>query len=296
MRVFVTGATGWVGSAVVDELIGAGHQVVGLSRSKDKAGALQASGAEVVEGVVGDLDLLKAQADGADAVVHTAFNHDFSRFAANAEEDRRAIEALGSALQGSDRPLLATSGFAMLDGPRPATEEARPPAPSGVFPRASETATEAQAARGVRAGVVRLSPSVHGPGDHGFIPILIGIAREKGVSAYIGDGQNRWAGVHRLDAAKVYRLALEKGVPLPRYHAAAEEGVPFREIAEAIGRGLGVPVESRSPEAAQDHFGWFAAFAGLDMSASSKRTRELLDWTPSQSGLIEDIENAGYFG
>ena len=289
MRVFVTGATGWVGSAVVEELIGAGHRVTGLARSDDKAAALAASGAEVLRGTLDDLDLLRAAASAADAVVHTAFNHDFSRFAENAQQDQRAIETLGSALEGSTRPLLVTSGFARLAPGRVATE-ADVPSSDPSYPRQSEAAARALAKRGVRAATVRLAPSVHGLGDHGFIPILIGIAREKGVSAYIGEGRNRWPGVHRLDAARLYRLAIERGATEPIYHAAADEGVTFREIAAVIGRRLGVPVELRGRE----HFGWFADFAGADMPASSACTR-LLGWEPTGADLLTDIDQPGYY-
>jgi len=290
MRVFVTGATGWVGSAVVGELLGAGCQVTGLARSDDKAAALAATGAKVLRGTLDDLDALRSAASAADAVIHTAFNHDFSKFAENAEQDRRAIETLGSALEGSDRPLLVSAGVALLAPGRVATEVDVPPFyPS--FPRKSELAARALADRGVRAATVRLAPSVHGLGDHGFITILIGLAREKGVAAYIGQGLNRWPGVHRLDAGRLYRLALEQGATEPAYHAVADEGVPFKEIAEVIGRRLGAPVESRGRE----HFGWFADFAGADMPASSERTRSLLGWEPTGSDLLTDIDQPGYY-
>ena len=290
MRVFVTGATGWVGSALVKDLVDAGHQVTGLARSDEKAAALAATGAEVLRGTLDDLDTLRSAASAADAVIHTAFNHDFSRFAENAEQDRRAIETLGSALDGSDRPLLVTGGVALLAPGQVATEADVPPdIPS--YPRKSEAAARALAERGVRAATVRLSPSVHGLGDHGFVPILIGLAREKGVSAYVGEGLNRWPGVHRLDAARLYRLAVEQGATEPAYHGVADEGVPFKDIAEVIGRRLGLPVESRGRE----HFGWFADFAGLDMPASSARTQSLLGWQPTGPDLLTDIDQPGYY-
>jgi nucleoside-diphosphate-sugar epimerase len=266
--------------------------VLGLVRSDAGAAALTASGAEVHRGDLEDLASLRSGTAGAEGVIHTAFVHDFSRFQEVCEIDRRAIEAIGAELEGSGRPLLVTSGVAGIAPGRLATEE-DPPATS--FPRLSEPAANALAARGVRASVVRLAPSVHGRGDHGFVPMLIALAREKGVSAYIGEGLNRWSAVHRYDAAKVYRSAIERADIGARYHAIAEEGVPFKEIAAAIGRGLNLPVVSMSPGEAAEHFGWFAMFAGMDMSASGERTRALFGWEPSETGLIADIEQSGYF-
>jgi nucleoside-diphosphate-sugar epimerase len=292
MRVFVTGATGFVGSAVVGELAAAGHQVLGLARSDQGAKALAEMGAQVHRGNMQDLDSLRSGAAEADGVIHLAFNHDFSKFLENCEADRRAIEAIGEVLEGSERPLLVTSGLALVAPGRLATE-ADSPAPG--FPRLSEVAAETVAARGVRAAVVRLAPSTHGAGDHGFVPHLINLAREKGVSAYIGDGSNRWPGVHRFDAARLYRLALERGAVDGPYHAVAEEGVPFKEIAGVIGRGLGVPVVSKSEDEAADHFGWFKGFAGMDIPASSERTRERLNWQPTHPDLLTDIDQKAYF-
>jgi nucleoside-diphosphate-sugar epimerase len=292
MRVFVTGATGFVGSAVVGELAAAGHQVLGLARSDQGAKALAEMGAQVHRGNMQDLDSLRSGAAEADGVIHLAFNHDFSKFLENCEADRRAIEAIGEVLEGSERPLLVTSGLALVAPGRLATE-ADSPAPG--FPRLSEVAAETVAARGVRAAVVRLAPSTHGAGDHGFVPHLINLAREKGVSAYIGDGSNRWPGVHRFDAARLYRLALERGAVDGPYHAVAEEGVPFKEIAGVIGRGLGVPVVSKSEDEAADHFGWFKGFAGMDIPASSERTRQRLNWQPTHPDLLTDIDQKAYF-
>jgi nucleoside-diphosphate-sugar epimerase len=292
MRVFITGASGFVGSAIVKDLIGAGHKVLGLARSDKAAASVAALGADVHRGDMDDLDSLRRGADAADGVIHTAFNHDFSKFKANCESDQRAIEALGAALKGSDRPLLVTSGVALLASGRAATEDDKH---DQSFPRASEAAAHAVAAFGVHASTVRLPPSTHGHGDYGFVPTLIKIARDKGVSAYIGDGSNRWAATHRFDAARVFRLALERGATGGPFHAIAEEGIPFREIAAVIGRRLNVPVVSKSKDEAAAHFGWFAAFAGMELAASSARTRALLGWEPKQPGLLADIDHPSYF-
>jgi nucleoside-diphosphate-sugar epimerase len=291
MRIFVTGATGFIGSAIVQELLGAGHQVLGLARSEAAAQALAAVGAEAHRGSLDDLDSLRRGAAASDGVIHTAFNHDFSAYEAAGQTDRHAIEALGEALAGSARPLLITAGLAGFNLGRPATEEDNPV----VSPRMSEVAAMELAARGVHTSVIRLAPSVHDHGDRGFVPTLIDIARQKGVAAYVGEGLNRWPAVHRLDAARLYRLALEHGTAGARYHGAADEGIPMRDIAAIIGRHLNLPVVSKSPEEAPDHFGWMARFVGLDLTASSTLTQQQLGWHPSKPSLLLDLEQGHYF-
>lgn len=292
MRVFVTGASGFIGSAIVPELIGAGHEVVGLARSNASAAALTAAGARVHLGSLDDLDSLRAGAAASDGVIHTAFIHDFSDIAASGRADLRAVETLGAALEGSGRPLVVTSGTAVLTPGRPGTEEDAPdPGSAGVHRIPSERATLALASRGVRSAVVRLPPSVHGEGDHGFVSMLIGTARTTGVSGFVGDGSNRWPAVHRLDAARLFRLALEGAPAGSVLHGAAEEGVSTREIADAIGRGLGAPVSSVPP----DHFGWLAAFFAADVPASSALTRGRTGWRPTHPGLIDDLGLGHYF-
>ena len=293
MKVFVTGATGFIGSAIVEELINAGHQVLGLARSDAAAESLAGAGAEVHRGSLDDLDSLRTGAAGADGVIHTAFIHDFTNYAPAAEADRRAIETLGGALAGSDRPFIVTSGTLLVQRQGTLAMEDDPPVTT--FPRKSEETALALASRGVRASVVRLPPSVHGEGDHGFVPRLIAIAREKGVSAYPGDGLNRWPAVHRLDAAHLYRLALEKGSAGARYHGVADEGIPIRDIAVIIGRRLNLPVVSKSQDETADHFGWIAQFFRIDCPASSAETQELMGWHPIHSALIPDLDQAHYF-
>ncbi len=287
MRVFVTGATGFIGSAVVQELLGGGHQVLGLSRSEAGAAALAAAGAEVHRGSLEDLASLQRGAAAAEAVIHTAFIHDFSTFAKNAETDRLAIEAITVTLAGSGKPFIVSSGCLGLR-----TED---DAPGHGFPRKSEASGLAAAAQGVRAMVMRLPPSVHGDGDHGFVPTLIEAARRNGFAMYVGEGKNLWPAVHRLDAARLYRLALEKGTAGARLHAVADEGIPTRAIAETIGRRLNVPVVSKTPEEATALLGLIGQVLGMGGPTSSAVTRQRLDWNPTRPGLVEDLEKGRYF-
>jgi nucleoside-diphosphate-sugar epimerase len=306
MRIFVTGASGWIGSAVVPELIGAGHQVVGLARSDASAATLAAAGAEVHRGTIDDLDSLRSVAAASDGVIHLAFMHDIAfsgGFQDAADADRRAVETFGEALAGSDRPFVIASGVAGLvpghvaterDGRGPASEIAHL---SGGPQTRQSTAqlTLSLAAQGIRSSIVRLSPTVHGDGDHGFLAALVGIALAKGVSGYIGDGSNRWPAVHRLDAAHLFRLALEQAPAGSVLHGVAEEGVPIRSVAEVIGRHLDVPVVSIPREDAGEHFGWLAAFLAIDSPASSALTRELLGWQPTHPELLDDLDQGHYF-
>jgi nucleoside-diphosphate-sugar epimerase len=294
MRIFLTGATGFIGSAIIPELIDGGHQVVGLTRSEAGAESLKAAGAEVQHGDLDDLESLRGGAGKSDGVIHCAFNHDFSKFAENCELDRRAIETLGATLKGTDRPLIVSGGLALLAQGRVATESDPPLPHSSSLPRVSETMAVSLAEQGVRASTMRL-PQVHDTRKQGLVTYLIAIARQKGVSAYVGDGLNRWPAAHVLDVAKLYRLAIEKGSAGDRYHAVAEEGVPLREIAEAVGRGLNLPVVSKTPEQAAEHFGFLGFFVGGDMPASSAQTQQRLGWRPTGSGMIADLEQMRYF-
>jgi nucleoside-diphosphate-sugar epimerase len=294
MRVFVTGATGFIGTAIVQELIGAGHQVLGLARSDASAQKLADAGAEVHRGDLEDLDSLRSGAAQADGVIHAGFIHDFTRFAEVCQVDKIAIETIGDVLAGSNRSFIVTSGTALVSPGKLATEDIIPPL-NPAWPRASEQAADVVASQGVRAAVIRLSPSVHGDGDkHGFIPILVNIARQTGVSAYIGEGLNQWNAVHRLDAARLYRLALENAVPGARFHGSAEEAITVKSIAESIGKQLNLPVKSIAAEAAAEHFGWFSHMAAIDCPTSSSRTREYLNWHPTHNTLLADIENGIY--
>jgi nucleoside-diphosphate-sugar epimerase len=294
MRIFVTGATGWIGSAVIPELLDAGHQVLGLARTESGAARVSALGAEPHRGDLDDLDSLRAGAAAAEGVVHLGYNHDFSRMADAARTDLAAIAAFGTELEGTGRPLVVAAGVVGLATGRVATERDVPD-PAAHLRVAGVQAALGFTERGVRALSVRFAPTVHGPGDHGFVAVLTAIAREKGVSAYLGAGDGRWSAVHRLDAARLVRLALDKAPAGAAVHAVAEEGVPTRAIAEAIGRGLGVPVVSLPVERAAEHFGWLARFFGADTAASSALTRELLGWEPREPGLIEDLDAGHYW-
>jgi nucleoside-diphosphate-sugar epimerase len=294
MRVFVTGASGFIGSAVVPELISAGHRVLGLARSEASAKALTAAGAEVLRGDLNEPKSLQVGAAEADGVVHLGFIHDFDNFEASIRADLRAIETMGAVLEGSGRPLVFASGVVGLVPGQVATEEV--PFDPKAHPRAANAVVAlALAERGMRVSAVRLAPTVHGPGDHGFVRRLVDIAREKGVSGFIGEGKNRWPAVHRLDAARLFRLALEKAPAVSVVHGVADEGVQTRTIAEIIGRKLGLPVASIAPDAAGAHFGWLGRFFAIDQPASSALTRERMGWNPTHPGLVEDLEAGHYF-
>ena len=292
MKIFITGSTGFIGSAVVKELIGAGHQVLGLVRSDEKARELAALRGQAHRGSLEDLDSLRKGAAASDAVIHLGFIHDFSKFQENCEIDKHAIEAIGSVLAGSKRPFIVTAGTAGLAGPGQVATEDMDISPNFPFPRVSEQT--ALSLKGVNASVMRL-PQVHDTVKQGLITYAVAIAREKGVSAYIGEGRNRWAAAHVSDVARLYRLALEKNEPGAKYHAVGEEGVAMRDIAEVIGRGLKVPVKSITPEEAKAHFGWLALFASFDLLASSALTQKRLGWLPTaQPGMIEDLDHMRY--
>ena len=296
MRVFLTGANGWIGSVIARDLVTAGHTVVGLVRSKEKGEALAASGVTPLLGDLGDLDAIREGARDADGVVHTAFGVDFSKIKAMSEEEVRTIETFGEVFAGSDRPILITGGVGLLPSGRTFTEEERPPI-NPDFPRASEQTAFKLAEDGVRAMVGPNPRSGDGPGEtHGFVPMLAAVAREKGVSAWVGDGENLWPSVHRVDAARVYTLALDRGVGGRAYHAIAEEGVPYRLIAEAIGRQLGLPARSLTPQEAEAHFGPLATWVAGNGPASSAATRAELGWEPGEEGIIADIERPDYSG
>ena len=296
MRVFVTGASGWIGSATVDELLSAGHSVLGLARSDASAAALEERGATVLRGDLDDLDALRKGATDAEGVVHLANKHDWANPAASNAAERGAVEAIAETLVDTERPFVLASGVAGLAKGRPSTEEDPSPFHGPDAPRGgSENLALDYVGRGVRAVSARFAPTVHGVRDHGFIAYIVGVAREKGVSAYVGDGTHRWAAVHRPDAARLVRIGLEQAPAGTRLHAVAEEGVPTKVIAEAIGRGLGLPVTSVAPEDAVGHFGFIGAFFAMDLSASSERTRARFGWEPTDPTLVEDIEAGAYF-
>ncbi|MGV3459242.1 MAG: SDR family oxidoreductase [Flavobacterium sp.] len=295
MRVFVTGASGFVGSAIVNELLSAGHSVLGLVRSQESAGKLESTGAQALSGDINDVKLIAEAAAACDAVIHTAFNHDdFTRFRQNCEDDRLVVQALANALIGTDKPLVVTSGIGILKKVGIATEDDVNPG-SDIMPRAAtEEAVIAAQVKGVNAYIVRLPPSTHGEGDRGFVPMIAAIAKEKRKSAYIDDGKNLWPAVHRFDAAKIYRLIVEKQPEQKVFHAVAEQGMSFRDIAVAIGNKLCLTTESLAQDDVEGHFGWFSHFAAMDCEASAEMTKQALGWQPQQTGLLDDIK-ANYF-
>jgi nucleoside-diphosphate-sugar epimerase len=295
MRVFVTGASGWIGSATVDELLAAGHEVTGLARSDASAAALEAKGAHVRRGDLDDLASIRAGAEAAEAVIHLANKHDWSDMAGTAAAERAAVQTIGDALAGTGRPFLLASGVAGLTQGRPATEDDPSPFVGPDSPRGgSENLAFGFVDRGVHTVSLRFAPTVHGAGDHGFIATIAAVAREKGVSGYPADGTNRWAAVHRSDAARLVALGLAKAPAGARLHAVAEEGIPTRDIAEAIGRAFGLPVTSIAPDDVQDHFGWIATFFAMDLAGTSTKTRELLGWAPTGPTLTEDLDAGAY--
>ncbi|MDR6952518.1 nucleoside-diphosphate-sugar epimerase [Ancylobacter sp. 3268] len=296
MRVFVTGATGFVGSAVTAELLAHGHDVLGLARSEDRAARLKRKGAASLIGDLATPETLRQGAQTCDAIIHTGFVHDFARFAASCAIDETAIEAMGATIAGAGKPFIVTAGLAGLgvEG-RAATESDGAPPPSPAYPRASDSTARRLSARGIPTAIMRLPPSVHGRGDHGFVPMLIEAARRNGRSAYVGDGDNVWPAVHVGDAARAFRLAIEQRPGAETFHAAAEAGIAFREIARTIAEGLDLPCASLTGEEARAHFGWFLGFASMHQPVSSAWTRERLAWTPAGPGLLDDIRAAGYF-
>ena len=296
MRVFITGASGWIGSATVDELLDAGHEVTGLARSDASAAALEAKGVTVLRGDLDDLDSLRAGSDAAEAVIHLANKHDWSNPAESSRAERAAVQTIGDALAGSNRRFLLASGVAGLAQGRPSTENDRAPWSGPEAPRGgTENVALDYIEKGVTSISLRFAPTVHGDGDHGFIPYIVAAARATGVSGYVGDGSTGWAAVHRSDAARMVRLGLEKAPAGARLHAVGEGSVSSKQIAEAIGRGLGLPAASIAPEDAQEQFGFVGTFFGMDLASSSTITQELLDWTPTGSTLLEDLESGSYF-